>query len=243
MMMNNEQTKTFVYFSNDTCDIVNGYVDDFRMNPAEVLDNTFWAKDTVFDFIIQYLRHHAHSNKEQCKKALAKMDILNVSEDEHLDELLKAYAMDKTAFERLIDKFEDLLYTDDFFLSDCLSFDKTYGNDMLKEDGFVDGRKEYIILGNNVGWRHSNVAKVTTIDSIQDVIDSVTGNYDFTIEIRRETSEDAFLTVTVSSHDAPMGETYYFVPVLKLKKALKNDSIKDLYDSFRVYIRDELELA
>lgn len=242
-MMNTEQTKPFVYFSNDTCAIVAGYVDEFRSESTEMLETNPWMKEPLFDFMIQDLRSYVHSYKKQCQKVLAAMDILNVEEDDHYGELVAAFSKDKNAFERLVSAYEDLLYKDRDFLDDCLSLDKTYGNDMLKEDGFIGGTKEYIILGYNMGWRHRNGAKVTTISSIDEMVEAVTGNYDYTIKLKRETSESPFITATVFSHDAPTGASYYLIPVMNLQKALKNDIIRDLYDGFRSYFKEELETA
>ena len=227
------QSNPFVYYSSDTCDIVSGYVDDFRNEPTVVLDDTAWCKEDILDFIIQDLRNHKHTYKAECKRILSQTDIIELEEDSHFDDLVDMYAKDKDAFERLINYYEGLLYGDVNFLEDYLEFDRISANDMLKVDGFIGNHEGYIILGANMGWRHLKGVKELVIDSIEELEQAVTGDYKHTIRVERDTEETPWITCHVYSHDAPTGETYYCIPFKWLDEALKDESIKALYDEFK----------
>ena len=230
-MMN--QSEPYVYYSSDTCDIVAGYVDDFRKSPSVVLNDTAWLKNDILDFMIQDLREHKHAYKVQCKKILSKVDIIDGEDEEALDDLIEMFSKDESSFERLVSYYEGLLLGDTNFLEDYLDFDRINANDMLKVDGFIGNHEGYIILGANMGWRHLKGVKELVVDSIEELEQAVTGDYEHTIRVERDTEETPWITCHVYSHDAPTGEVYYCIPYKWLDEALKDESIKSLYDSFK----------
>ena len=241
--MNTTDTKPFTYFTNDQCLFVDDRMNAFRENPVDEVDYTSWDKDNIFDCMVDYLREHAHSHMEEVKAILSSMDILKAGEDDNFYDFLSAFCKDEKALDSLVAAYEDLLWTDDFLFYDFLDDERCNGNDMLKSDGFLGKDEKYIILGTNMGWRHRDGVKEVTISSLEDLERAVTGNYDYTISMERETENASWITCHVSSHDAPMGESYYCVPVKWLDKALEDETIKEMYDNMKHLLEDELESA
>ena len=233
----------FTYFTNDQSTFVHDEVEQFKESPIGFVDDSQWDKDNIFDFMVDYLRENDHENEKEVKAILSSMDMTEAGSDDNFYDFLEAFCKDRKAFDAMLNEYADILWTDDYIFPMHLEWDREYADDLLKEDGFIGKNEKYIILGSNMGWRHREGMKESTINSMEDLERAVTGDYDYTITVERESMETPWITCHVSSHDAPMGETYYCVPVKWLDKALLNDSIKEMYDSMKHLLDDEMESA
>ena len=141
-----------------------------------------------------------------------------VIEDMHID-------WDKESVRRTCKSWmmDDAL-DDDFFRDHA---DKENYEDLnegiLPMMGLLQEKNEpYLVLGSNMGWQHLSGYKIGEVNSGEDIIDMLHGDYDFSATLYHEEGKH-YLTAKVGSHDAPMGEGYTIIPATWLKQVLEED--------------------
>ena len=76
--------------------------------------------------------------------------------------------------------------------------------------------ENYLLMGSDMGWRQLSGYKLTEIKDADDLIDSLHGDYDYTLDLTKNKNLP-YLEAVVYSHDAPTGEYYKIVPASYLK--------------------------
>ena len=98
-----------------------------------------------------------------------------------------------------------------------------FNEGILPMMGLLQEKDEpYLVLGSNMGWQHLSGFKIADVNSGEDIIDMLHGDYDYSAEIYHEEGKH-YLTASVGSHDAPTGEGYTIIPASWLKQALEED--------------------
>ena len=232
------------YFDNDIVDMIQDEVNNAIGCPMEALQFSYMDSEEMYDFIRDYVKKYGHEQEEAVKQALRNIDPfedmdINESYDKW-DALMDAFYKDEKAVDELAERFSDILYKDEFYVQDQLENARDNANYRLEEDGFIGNNEPYIILGIGMGWRSRTGYKMKKLNSLEDMENAITGNYDYTISLERNANE-CWLTASVSSHDAPTGETYYLIPLKNAKEAMKNEVIRKLMERFEAYIEEDKE--
>ena len=163
-------------------------------------------------------------------------DILDNNEDawEDAETILNLMQEDENAKAFLVDLLENMYYESPYETDDIWENEKENAEMMLEDDGFLtNGREVYVFVGYNMGWRHRSGARIETVESLDDLINAVTGDWDYTISICGG-DNGKYLSATVFTHDAPTGESYYMIPAKNIKEVMKENSkiaktIKDIW--------------
>ena len=241
--MKNENTK-ICYYTNDVFDVIQSEVDWAVENPLEAFQYGYMTVEEMYDFIRNYVKCYTHEQETAVKEALRYIDPFDdMDSNKSYDKwnaVMKVFCKDTEAVAALAQRFTDNLYSDNFIVQNRLEEAREYANSLLEEDGFLDGDDMYLIFGLHMGWRGRTGYKMARVNSVEDMENAVTGNYDYTITIDR-TPNESWLTACVSIHDAPMGEIYYLIPMKNEKKAMKKKIIHTLMKQFAGHIAEDKE--
>ena len=235
-----------LYYTNDTVEMVEEELEYFKESAAECMMCSYWAKEKCFAHMIDFLRQYKlKEDDEKARNIIRSVDPFKnfecEDENEKFENLLTLFLRDEGGANSLTQDYEEFLYQSSEFLQSKMEENKDWANTCLDEDGFLGDRRKYIIFGSNMGWRHRNGFRLAEVSFVEDLEKAVTGNYDYTIRITRDNAKCPYLRATVSSHDAPMGESYVMIPVDVLHKALEDKSIRETYEKYKDDLKEEME--
>lgn len=240
-------TESVIYDSNIN-DLIDDEVREFRDAPVDYMKNDFRLNaDDMYESIVRFMRTHTFMNRDnyaKAKKLVHDMDEFNSMDyDENadrFDSLLALVSEDETGLGYLASYVENALYESPEFQEDRVDEEREYATDLLNEMGFLKEGEIWIILSYNGIKQTYDFQNIADIKDVLDMEKAVTGDYDYNITIKRE-DEKPYLDVIVSSHDAPTGELYAFVPVSKLEEVKKDtDMAKALPETIKTW-KEELE--
>jgi hypothetical protein len=87
----------------------------------------------------------------------------------------------------------------------------------------------FYIEARNIGWRHQSGYAIKEIETGEDLIKVLTGNYDFTLKVTFN-FDDKLIEARVFHHDAPTGgEFYTFYPIVEW---IKENDIMSIFDHY-----------
>ena len=235
------------YFTNDTSDIIKEKVGVLEGGDTTCIDYNEWDKDDVFESMVKFFKKHSLKNKESNETARnllhsihADIEIESPENIDAFEDILDLMLADEKALKFLLKEYEDYLYNHGEIISDEIEFHREMANELLKEDGFTGNKERYIIFGYGMGWRNLDGYGGAIINSLEDMEESITKAYDYTIEVYRLVGKP-YLSATVYHHDAPTGESYILLPVSRLNEALKDKDFKASYDIYKDIIDADLE--
>lgn len=147
-----------------------------------------------------------------------------------MDDIILAAMKNKDLEETIIEAYEEYLRDDPWLIPDLIENGEEMANEFLQADNWF---KEpwYLILGYDLDWRHHNGYKIVKITNETELEDAITPNCDYTITLQQNKKNDSYLYATVSSHDVPMGSSFYLIPVNRLEEVKKADDFKEIPES------------
>lgn len=164
--------------------------------------------------------------------------------DEDSGELIEEYSFIEKKFAEIItddllakfkDAFIEELKNDYTYQEDAEINERDFCNEYLKSIDFFKNH-DFIIMGSEMGWRNLSGYKATQAEDFNDILEAVTGDYDFTANFNYNTWEN-ILSARISTHDSPTGEFYTIIPADNItyldryNPQLFNDVLKlSLYD-------------
>lgn len=242
-------TERVIYDSNIN-DLIDDEVKAFRNDPVDYMRNDFRLDaDDMYESIVRFMRTHTFMNRDnyaRAKKLVHDMDEFNSMDyDENadrFDSLLALVSEDETGLGYLASYVENALYESPEFQEDRVEEEREYATYLLSEMGFLkEGKAEkWIILSYNGIKQTYDFQSVADVKDVLDMEKAVTGDYDYNITIKREDG-NPYLDVIVSSHDAPTGVLYAFVPVSKLEEVMKDTDLATALHETEETWKEELE--
>lgn len=138
----------------------------------------------------------------------------------------------------------DVIFNDmyeDFDLPDMyMTNEREHFKRRLMDDyGLLKGIESYLIIGSGMGWRQLNGHNLVDIESVEDIIDALHGNYDYH-EVISKDKDKAYFEAMVYTHDAPTGESYKIIPASYLKAVFEKD--QDMKEIIMDLIQDDDEV-
>ena len=218
-------SEEIVVYNNDICDMIGEEVACFADNPKySCIDTNEYLMEELYDTVCILLEKSALKNKENDTQAREIIDKRkNYVEPVEIDDIYNLFTLcleDKEVGTELQSRLWDLMYDNSDLINDRLDCIKEDGIYLLQKEDYFKNSEKYIIFGENMGWRKQTGLAVKTIKNINDIINTVTGNYEYTIQITMNRHQKAYLIAHVSTHDSPMGETYYLIPQSHLKSIM-----------------------
>lgn len=233
---------------------INGLIDEevnvFRNDPVDYMRSGFQLDiDDMYESIVRFMRTHTFMNRDnyaKAKKLVHDMDeFSSIAYDENgerFDSLLALMSSDETGLGYLASYVENALYESPEFQEDKVDEERLYANYLLREMGFLEKGKteKWIILSYNGIKNKYDFHSIADVKDVLDMEKAVTGDYDYNITIKREDG-NPYLNVIVSSHDAPTGELYVFVPFSKLEETMKDMDVPTALHETEEIWKEELE--
>ena len=227
-----------IYYTNDYEKYVDEEMELFKENGVEAFESGRWDRQSAVDIIIEKLKNHELlgtplKNESGLKKLEslinAKGPLENYTDDE-MDDIILTAMENKDLEETIIEAYEEYLRDDPWLIPDLIENGEEMANEFLQAN---DWFKEpwYLILGYDLDWRHHNGHKVVKITNETELEDAITPNCDYTITLQQNKKNDPYLYATVSSHDVPMGSSFYLIPVNRLEEVKKADDFKEIPES------------
>ena len=179
------------------------------------------AKDYAYspmDYLENLDEDSSHSIMANIYKALD-MEVDKVyQEDINLETLIAGLDLDN---EKVRSVVADKIYED---MRQDSDLEQTYQDgerenltETLKSSyNLLKEPENYLLMGSDMGWRQLSGYKLTEIKDADDLIDSLHGDYDYTLDLTKNKNLP-YLEAVVYSHDAPTGESYKIVPASYLK--------------------------
>lgn len=234
------------YFTNDTVTLINEELEYFKEATTECMMCSFWPKKKCLTAMIQFLqRNKLEEDDETARNIIRSVDPFKnfecEDENDKFENVLFLFLRDEGGSRALTQAYEDFLYQSSEFIQDKIESEKDWANTCLDQDGFLGDRRKYIIFGSNMGWRHRSGYRITEVSNVDDLGKAVTGNYDYIIRISRDHAKCPYLRAVVSTHDAPLGESYVMIPADVLDEALKDESIREKYEMYGKRLKIDME--
>lgn len=247
-----------IYYTNDYEKYVDEEMELFKENGVEAFENGRWDRQSAVDIIIEKLKYHEllgtplkgesdwgkefpflkksqtplkdESNLEKLKSLINVKGRLENYTDDEMDDIILAAMKNKDLEETIIEAYEEYLRDDPWLIPDLIENGEEMANEFLEANNWF---KEpwYLILGYDLDWRHHNGYKIVKITNETELEDAITPNCDYTITLQQNKKNDPYLYATVSSHDVPMGSSFYLIPVNRLEEVKKADDFKEIPES------------
>lgn len=215
-----------IYYTNDTLTMEDNYVESYRDDlPSALEDRAVDADDLA---------------AELEEASGIPWDSKDTTSEDYLLSLIPDIQKDASLRKTFMELYEENLrktYEDDY---DLQQIDADAATDRLQEDmeynGLLKESEPYLVFGSNMGWRQLSGTKCEDCEDAEDVLNLLHGDYDCTITLVRD-DEQPYLTATVSSHDAPMGESYTLIPAQWLERAYAE--VPELKEGILNYMRQD----
>lgn len=227
-----------IYYTNDYEKYVDEEMELFKENGVEAFESGRWDRESAVDIIIEKLKNHEllgtplkdESGLKKLESLInAKGPLENYTDDE-MDDIILTAMENKDLEETIIEAYEEYLRDDPWLIPDLIENEEEMANEFLQADNWF---KEpwYLILGYDLDWRHHNGYKIVKITNETELEDAIAPNCDYTITLQQNKKNDPYLYATVSSHDVPMGSSFYLIPVNRLEEVKKADDFKEIPES------------
>ena len=227
-----------IYYTNDYEKYVDEEMELFKGNGVEAFESGRWDRQSAVDIIIEKLKNHEllgtplkdESGLEKLKSLINGKGPLENYTDDEMDDIILAAMKNKDLEETIIEEYEEYLRDDPWLIPDLIENGEEMANEFLEANNWFD-EPWYLILGYNLDWRHHNGYKIVKITNETELEDAITPNCDYTITLQQNKKNDPYLYATVSSHDVPMGSSFYLIPVNRLEEVKKSDDFKEIPES------------
>lgn len=228
-----------IYYTNDYEKYVDEEIELFKENGVEAFESGRWDRQSAVDIIIEKLKYHEllgtplkdESDLEKLKSLINVKGRLENYTDDEMDDIILAAMKNKDLKETIIEAYEEYLRDDPWLIPDLIENGEEMANEFLQADNWF---KEpwYLILGYDLDWRHHNGYKIVKITNETELEDAIKPNCDYyTITLQQNEKNDPYLYATISSHDVPMGSSFYLIPVNRLEEVKKADDFKEIPES------------
>ena len=244
-----------IYYTNDWEKYIDEEMDTLRSWGIEFFEDGRWDRKSAVDIIIEKLKYHELlgtllKNKSDLernfpflkkfqaplkdKSGLDKLKSLinvkgpleNYTKDE-MNAIILAALKNKDLEETITEAYGESLRNDPWRIPNLIEEEQKIANKFLTEDNWFE-EPWYLILGYDLDWRHHNGYKIVKITNETELEDAIAPNCDYTITLQQNKKNDPYLYATVSSHDVPMGSSFYLIPVNRLKEVKKADDFKEI---------------
>lgn len=256
--MMTSKTPYIIYYTNDYEKHVDEEMELFKENGVEAFESGRWDRQSTVDIIIEKLKNHEllgtplkdesnlemkypflkksqtplkdESGLEKLKSLInAKGPLENYTDDE-MDDIILAAMENKDLNDTIIEAYKDYLWDDVWLIQDLIENEREMANELLEANNWFE-EPWYLILGYDLDWRHHNGYKIVKITNETELEDAITPNCDYTLTLQQNKENDPYLYATVSSHDVPMGSSFYLIPVNRLEEVKKADDFKEIPES------------
>lgn len=247
-----------IYYTNDYEKYVDEEIELFKENGVEAFESGRWDRQSAVDIIIEKLKYHEllgtplkgesdlgkkfpflkksqtplkdESDLEKLKSLINVKGRLENYTDDEMDDIILAAMKNKDLEETIIEAYEEYLRDDPWLIPDLIENGEEMANEFLQAN---DWFKEpwYLILGYDLDWQHHNGYKIVKITNETELEDAIAPNCDYTITLQQNEKNDPYLYATISSHDVPMGSSFYLIPVNRLEEVKKKDDFKEIPES------------
>ena len=227
-----------IYYTNDYEKYVDEEMEQFKEYTIESFENGRWDRESAVDTIIEKLKDHAllgtplkdESGLEKLKSLINVKGVLENYTDDEMNAIILAAMENKDLEETITEAYEEYLRDDYWLISDLIENEREMADELLGANNWF---KEpwYLILGYDLDWRHHNGYKIVKITNETEMESAIAPNCDYTITLQHNEKNDPYLYATVSSHDVPMGSSFYLIPVNRLEEVKKKDDFKEIPES------------
>lgn len=227
-----------IYYTNDYEKYVDEEMELFKENGVEAFESGRWNRQSAVDIIIEKLKYHEllgtplkdESGLEKLKSLINVKGKLENYTDDEMDDIILAAMENKDLNDTITEAYNEYLWDDPWLIPDLIENGEEMADEFLKADNWF---KEpwYLILGYDLDWRHHNGYKVVKITNETELEDAIAPNCDYIITLQQNEKNDPYLYATISSHDVPMGSSFYLIPVNRLEEVKKADDFKEIPES------------
>jgi len=109
--------------------------------------------------------------------------------------------------------------------------------EILNSKGFLKESETYLMLGSNINWRNSSGYSLKKVEDLDDMINGVVPDADYTIDITAKENTPYFEAM-VYSHDVPTGSHCYFLPESQWDALIGFDKETKTFNQGYEFIKD-----